>query len=982
LPLKSLAKPARHFVLARSKCKGDIMLTRRRKQAANRKLSVTPLDDRIAPSGVPAQWSIVGAGGGGALYSPQFNPANPSEIYVASDMSQVFHTTNAGASWQELDFRQIEGGPESQVQFTDNPNIRYAIDYSPVNGDDEIRPSESTDGGVTWHALANDPTGGGAFYLYANPSNHNQLVVTDYTNLYFSGDGGQTWAMKYTAADSGAGLLLSGAFWDGSNIYLGTNDGVLVSSNSGTSFSLASLGGLPAGQVIISFAGAKQGTTTRFLAVTLNSADTYSGLQGYDNGGGENVATLDWGSSNWTVRSLGDTTAWPFYAGMSLSDINTMYVAGSNSAGVPTVFKSTNAGQSWTSVLRTDSQQNVATGWSGSGGDRGWTYGQYALGFAVASNNSNQLIITDLGFAHSSSDGGTSWQALYVIPADRNAAGSPTPTGHSYQDSGLDNTTSWGVAWASASNVIIANTDIKAQISTNGGQTFGFGYTGDNFNTMFRVILHPNGNLYAAVGSRHDLYQSTTLTDSLIDGATGEVLFSTNQGAAWQVLHNFNHEVVWVAADPTNSNRLYAAVADSNTTIGGIWVTNNLSAGAASTWTELPTPPRTQGHPDNIVVLNDGSVLASFSARRATVSGSTNFTNSSGVFLYNPSTQTWADRSAPGLDYWTKDVVVDPNDPTQNTWYAGVYSGWGGQANGLGGLYKTTNRGQTWTLITSGLDVESITFNPAVPTEAFMTTETQGLWYSSNMQSATPTFTQVANYPFRQPERVFFNPYNSNEIWVTSFGGGVMVGETAVAPSVAAVQVNDGNVQRSEVRTISVTFSGPVTFAGGTANAATAFQLQHVTDANDVILSAAVTADTQGRTVVTLSFSGSETDPISAMNGGEASLADGRYTLTVFSADVSANGLALDGDANGTAGGNYVSPTDTSGGSGLHLFRLFGDATGDGVVDALDLGLFRSAFNSVAGNTAYLWYLDADNSGSIDSKDLGQFRSRFNATVF
>ena len=29
--------------------------------------------------------------------------------------------------------------------------------------------------------------------------------------------------------------------------------------------------------------------------------------------------------------------------------------------------------------------------------------------------------------------------------------------------------------------------------------------------------------------------------------------------------------------------------------------------------------------------------------------------------------------------------------------------------------------------------------------------------------------------PFRQPERVFFNPFNPNEVWVTSFGGGVMV---------------------------------------------------------------------------------------------------------------------------------------------------------------------------------------------------------------
>src|SRR5207248_10926283 len=118
----------------------------------------------------------------------------------------------------------------------------------------------------------------------------------------------------------------------------------------------------------------------------------------------------------------------------------------------------------------------------------------------------------------------------------------------------------------------------------------------------------------------------------------------------------------------------------------------------------------------------------------------------------------------------------------------------GGPPNGLGGLYKTTNRGQSWTRVTSGLDrVESITFNPMTPSESYLTTETQGLWYSSNMQAATPTFTQVASYTFRQPERVFFNPYNANEVWVTSFGTGVSVGSTAVAPTVASEQINDAN---------------------------------------------------------------------------------------------------------------------------------------------------------------------------------------------
>jgi len=124
---------------------------------------------------------------------------------------------------------------------------------------------------------------------------------------------------------------------------------------------------------------------------------------------------------------------------------------------------------------------------------------------------------------------------------------------------------------------------------------------------------------------------------------------------------------------------------------------------------------------------------------------------------------------------------------------------------------------------------------------------------------------------------------------------------------------------------------------------------------------------------------------VSGLNGGQLSLADGRYTLTILSAFVvGANGQNLDGDGDGVAGGDYVSPTDTAGGGTgqLHLYRLFGDATGDGIVDQSDLGQFRSTFNAGAGNPLYLSYLDADNSGFVDQTDLGQFRSRFNANVF
>jgi len=173
-------------------------------------------------------------------------------------------------------------------------------------------------------------------------------------------------------------------------------------------------------------------------------------------------------------------------------------------------------------------------------------------------------------------------------------------------------------------------------------------------------------------------------------------------------------------------------------------------------------------------VLNDGTVLCSFNARRNAAGA---FTQSSGVFIYNPGLQTWSDKSDSHLFYWTQDVVVDPNDPLQNTWYAGAYNGWGGPPNGLGGLYKTTDRGNSWTRLSSMEGVTSVTFNPGNPDQLFVATEIDGLLSSTDINSVAPTFQSVTGYPFRQPHRIFFNPYNSNEVWISSFGNGMKVGD-------------------------------------------------------------------------------------------------------------------------------------------------------------------------------------------------------------
>ncbi len=729
----------------------------------------------------PSTWQPRGVGGGGSLFYPTINPANDNEFYIACDMSELFHSTDFGNTYSQVPFTKLQIGNISTYEFTNNNSVAYCI----ANDGNINYAVRTLDGGNTWNALPGNPLSGEDVYaLKADYANPNRVVIDYYGSLYISNDYGVNFTLIKTAANSGAGITLAGIFFDGNNIYIGTNEGVLFSSNGGTSFSKLSTSGMPAAENIFSFAGAKAGSVTRFFCITADATDVYNGIFPWDYYGfAKGVYALDAGTNVWAPKMNGINIANDFvmYAGMAVNDINTVYLGGSDATtGGNSVIKTINAGSNWNKVFLTGSNQNIRTGWSGQGGDRGWGFGETCFGITVAPNNANKVLFGDFGFVHKTSDGGANWEQAYVNMNDEHPAGAATPQKKYYHSVGLENTSAWQVHWQDANNMFAGFSDINGIRSTDAGVTWSFDYTGNTVNSMYRIVKHiTNNTMFAANSGIHDMYQSTRLQDNILDAndAGGRIIYSTNNGAAWQLLHQFNHPVFWLATDPNNSNRMYASVINygGGTGQGGIWITNDLNNLGSSIWTKLSNPPRTESHPASIVVLNDGKMVCTFSGRR---NSSGTFTASSGVFIYDPVANSWTDVSHTDMQYWTKDIIIDQSDPAQNTWYVCVFSGWGGAANGKGGLFKTTNRGTSWTKLTgTQFDrVTSITFNPSIPSQAYLTTETQGLWISNNMGVATPSWALVNSYPFRQPERVFFNPYNLTEVWVSSFGNGLKMG--------------------------------------------------------------------------------------------------------------------------------------------------------------------------------------------------------------
>jgi len=171
-------------------------------------------------SSPPNHFISRGPGGGGAFFGPEINPFNPNDVWVGSDMSDLFHSTDFGQNWDTIDFRILQGGSlPGRMEFTSNTLVRYALNDSV--------PARTFDGGMTWTNIP--PDSYSVYCLFADPQSTNRILVSDYGTLKISTNCGATYKNVYSTND----FLIAGAFWDGATIYVGTRPGMLVSSNGG-----------------------------------------------------------------------------------------------------------------------------------------------------------------------------------------------------------------------------------------------------------------------------------------------------------------------------------------------------------------------------------------------------------------------------------------------------------------------------------------------------------------------------------------------------------------------------------------------------------------------------------------------------------------------------------------------------------------------------------------------------------------------------
>ena len=184
------------------------------------------------------------------------------------------------------------------------------------------------------------------------------------------------------------------------------------------------------------------------------------------------------------------------------------------------------------------------------------------------------------------------------------------------------------------------------------------------------------------------------------------------------------------------------------------------------------------------------------SARRLAAARSRNGrTQSNGV-------SAWTEHGPVNVPGRTRGLIVDPGDPNRNTWYAGSASG---------GVWKTTNGGQLWTLITpdlSNLATTVLVMAPSNPNTIYLGTgegfgNLDGVagngMYKSNDRGITWTYL-AATSNFSDVNRAAVDPNNADILVVAtndgiyrSTDGGVSFTKTLDESGIQDLKATPGN---------------------------------------------------------------------------------------------------------------------------------------------------------------------------------------------
>lgn len=574
-----------------------------------------------------SQWQQLGMGAGGQILMLEGDPADPSTVYLGSDVAGLWRSEDSGASWQYL-----TGGwtPLECQSLAFDPADSQTLFVATSEG-----VLKSGDRGASWSLLASvtHPSA-----LAATRDGDGHLVLYFSTGLTRSNSGGD--GLFYRFNHAGSGLLESFPYAvssaaavatrvdpaDSSHLWMSTGTGVFESRDAGATWQAVNAG-LPSsacGQLLVDPADFDH------LLVAVR------GLSGASGGVYRKAA----GASSWTSLSGNLTVAavdWNALAVEPAAPFGSSIWAGSATAphGIYHTANGLDASPLWIA------RQAIT--------EQGW-----ATGNPIQTNPATLVRLADgslwtgkNGNFHQSTDGGLNWRQCYTTKVSTEAAVTAGPNqgrrrADNWTHRGVCNTVDNMVAVdpAHPERILIAVADRGIIASSDGGLSFHqylFRFDTLVGNSAFLVAFDPaDGSAYASFKDAFGALEGSKVTglfkgvfqpasqdwhwqllaggDAALGGLPKEALpsglaFSPDGSAMWLVARAFNSStsadrgvwesrdggVTWaqiglgnrrmqcLAADPHNADALLIGVRAGG---GGQGVWRGQRSGGAWTFTQ------------------------------------------------------------------------------------------------------------------------------------------------------------------------------------------------------------------------------------------------------------------------------------------------------------------------------------------------------------------------------------------------------------
>jgi photosystem II stability/assembly factor-like uncharacterized protein len=744
-------------------------------------------------------WKVVGPGGGGTMISPTISPLDPHLVVEHCDMTGAYITHDDGNSWRMFN---LLTGIDTFAFDPSDKNVIYAgnvalwlsqnggrswsmIFPNPKENTVEHQVGDHADvflttgdaaypgaGGIS--AIAVDPHDSRRLYiaftkehststahvtrsLFSVPADAATKENSD-SAILMSSDGGTSW--KRLAPIPERALLLT---FDGNDLVVVAGRGAYRVNGQGAVSALGQLssdifavGAGHSGEVTWLYATTKEGK----VFVSQNGGGTWSEI------------TPSLGQSAGAFQAIATSTQHPKFAYVGFRELRL-------GEGDENVFngiaKTQDGGKSWNIVYKesTKPAENLDATWLE---QRATQHGESIFfdsprTLGVAPTDPNICYATDLFRTYRTLDGGKRWKEVNSRRVDDDQ----------WTTRGLDVTTNYGVQFDpfNSKHIYMDNTDIGLFQSDNGGASWKSSSSGvpeEWRNTTYWLAFDPavKGLMWGAFSGVHDLPRAKDWRHRSPLSFTGGVCVSTDGGWHWTSSNggmpstSVTH-IVMDPSSPVGKRTLYAT---------GFAHGVYKSVDNGKTWT----------------LKNDGIAGAEPFAWRLTL------TRKGTLYLVvarraegkNPPAPGPGAlyRSTDGAEHWIKmnlpagvdgptGLTVDPQNPQRL--YLTAWGHEGVEVDHGGGVFLSTNAGETWTpIFQKSQHVYDLTLDPKNPEALYISGFDSAAYRSTD---GGGHWSQLKGYNFKWGHRVILDPNDPSKIYITTYGGGVWYGPAAGDPN-------------------------------------------------------------------------------------------------------------------------------------------------------------------------------------------------------